>query len=132
MSRTGIHTPNNKCVYLLNYITAKHLGIKVNPLGKCLCKYLFDGNYSSFISDVCMCVPTCGVRMCQRANYVLCKSWLVLLCVIIGRSIYRTVRQWGGVSVGGGVHDNYTFPVQTGGIIDFPWHCHQIEGTDGI
>ena len=25
----------------------------------------------------------------------------------------------------------YTFPVRTGGIFYFPWHRHQIEGTDG-
>ena len=25
---------------------------------------------------------------------------------------------------------SYTFPVQTGGIFYFPWHRHQIEGTD--
>ena len=27
---------------------------------------------------------------------------------------------------------SYTFPMQTGGIIYFPWHSHQIEGTDGF
>ena len=27
---------------------------------------------------------------------------------------------------------SYTFPVQTGGIFYFPWHRHQIEGTDGF
>ena len=32
----------------------------------------------------------------------------------------------------GGVHDSYTFPVQTGGIFYFPCHGHQIEGTDGF
>ena len=26
----------------------------------------------------------------------------------------------------------YTFPVQTGGIFYFPWHRHQVEGTDGF
>ena len=26
----------------------------------------------------------------------------------------------------------YTFPVQTGGIFYFPWHRHQIEGTNGF
>ena len=26
----------------------------------------------------------------------------------------------------------YTFSVQTGGIFYFPWHEHQIEGTDGF
>ena len=25
-----------------------------------------------------------------------------------------------------------TFPVQTGGIVYFPWHIYQIEGTDGF
>ena len=25
-----------------------------------------------------------------------------------------------------------TFPVQTGGIVYFSWHIHQIEGTDGF
>ena len=28
-----------------------------------------------------------------------------------------------------GIHDKFTFPVQTGGIFYFPWHRHQIEGT---
>ena len=32
----------------------------------------------------------------------------------------------GGIRVGGGVHDSYIFPVQTGGIFYFPWHRHQI------
>ena len=27
---------------------------------------------------------------------------------------------------------SYTFPVQTGGIFYFPWHRHQIEGTNGL
>ena len=27
---------------------------------------------------------------------------------------------------------SYTFPVQTGGIFYFPWHRHQIEGTNGF
>ena len=27
---------------------------------------------------------------------------------------------------------SYTFPVQTGGIFYFPWHGHQIEGTNGF
>ena len=27
---------------------------------------------------------------------------------------------------------SYTFPVQAGGIFYFPWHRHQIEGTDGF
>ena len=27
---------------------------------------------------------------------------------------------------------SYTFPVQTGGILYFPWHRHQIEGTDNF
>ena len=30
-----------------------------------------------------------------------------------------------------GVHDNYTFPVQTGAIFYFPWHIYHIEGTKG-
>ena len=34
----------------------------------------------------------------------------------------------GGVRVGSGVHDSYTFPVQTDGLFYFPWHRHQIEG----
>ena len=38
----------------------------------------------------------------------------------------------GGVKVGSGVHDSYTFPVQTDGIFYFPWHRHQIEGTNGF
>ena len=27
---------------------------------------------------------------------------------------------------------SYTFPVHTGGIFYFPWHRHQIEGTNGF
>ena len=38
----------------------------------------------------------------------------------------------GGVRVGSGVHSNYTFPVQTDGVFYFPWHRHQIEGTNGF
>ena len=37
----------------------------------------------------------------------------------------------GEFRVGGGVHDSYTL-VRTGGIFYFPWHRHQIEGTDGF
>ena len=35
-------------------------------------------------------------------------------------------------SKSGGVHDKLHIPVQTGGIFYFPWHRHQIEGTDGF
>ena len=38
----------------------------------------------------------------------------------------------GGVRVGSGVHGSYTFPVQTDGVFYFPWHRHQIEGTNGF
>ena len=38
----------------------------------------------------------------------------------------------GGVRVGSGVHGSYTFPVQTDGVFCFPWHRHQIEGTNGF
>ena len=38
----------------------------------------------------------------------------------------------GGGRVGRGVHDGYTFPVQTDGVFYFPWHRHQIEGTNGF
>ena len=27
---------------------------------------------------------------------------------------------------------HFTFPVRTGGIFYFPWHRHQIEGTNGF
>ena len=30
------------------------------------------------------------------------------------------------------VTTSYTFPVQTGGIFYFPWHRHQIKGTEGF
>ena len=69
---------------------------------------------------------------------------MVLSCVIIGRALYRAVRQCnngrtGGsleesrFRVGGGVHDSYTFQCGlTGGIFYFPRHRHQIEGTDSF
>ena len=76
--------------------------------------------------------------------YVLVRAFclaacLVLSCVIIGRSLYRAVRQChndrtggGAFRMGGGVHDSYIFPVRTGGIFYFPWHRHQVEGTDSL
>ena len=40
-------------------------------------------------------------------------SCLVFTCIIIGRALYRAVRQFhnggGEFRVGGGVHDSYTF-----------------------
>ena len=33
--------------------------------------------------------------------------------------------------MGGGVHQLH-IPVRTGGVFYFPWHRHQIEGTDGF
>ena len=59
----------------------------------------------------------------------------LLSCVIIGRALYRAVRQCHNgerFREGGGVHDSYTFPVQTGGNFYIPWHRHHIEGTDGF
>ena len=43
----------------------------------------------------------------------------------------------GGFRVGGGVHcprqcGQLHIPVRTGGIFYFPWHRHQIEGTNGF
>ena len=40
----------------------------------------------------------------------------------------------GGFRVGGGVHDNYTFKSGLVGSFYFPWpwHRHQIEGTNGF
>ena len=37
-----------------------------------------------------------------------------------------------GFRVGGGVHDSYTFQCGLVGYFYFPWHRHQIEGTDGF
>ena len=30
------------------------------------------------------------------------------------------------------VHDKLHIPLRTGGMFYFPWHRHQIEGTDGV
>ena len=38
----------------------------------------------------------------------------------------------GEFRVGGGVHDSYTFQCGLVGSFTFPWHRHQIEGTDGF
>ena len=49
-------------------------------------------------------------------------------CPLLHPSVCEAYCRW-GVRDGSGVHDSYTFPVQTGGIFYFPWHRHQIEGT---
>ena len=49
-------------------------------------------------------------------------------------SVFRRIDALlGEFRVGGGVHDRQLhIPVRTGGVFYFPWHRHQIEGTDGF
>ena len=54
-----------------------------------------------------------------------------LSCVIYGMPLYRAVRQCHNGRTGGGVRDS-THSSADWWDIYFPWHRHQIEGTDGF
>ena len=53
---------------------------------------------------------------------------LLILCRAASSAVYSHI---GGFRVGRGVHELH-IPVRTGGIFYFPWHRHQIKGTNGF
>ena len=70
-------------------------------------------------------------------EYIFASRLCLVSCVIIGRALYSAVCQChNGRTGGGGLEWVVEFttvyiPVRTGGIFYFPWHRHQVEGTDG-